>query len=190
VRKTQVKEIKKKIQLAKQSVADIEEPFKTKAFEVILSNLLKTTEGEKVRGIATHPIKVKTKGTKTLDQKIAELAKAANVDASKMKDIFEFEGDNVIFIGKVEGKEVEKQVKISECLLAAHKVVYGKTWVESSILCKALDDYGVGSLANLAKNLGKCSSDIRTKGKGRWKKYKLTQQGFENALALIKQLST
>jgi hypothetical protein len=190
VRKTQVEEIKKKIQVAIQTVEDIEEPFKIKAFEVVLSNLLTTTKREEVRGIAPPPIKVKTKGTKTLDQKIAELAKAANVDTSKMKDVFEFEEDNIIFIGKVEGKEVEKQVKISECLLAAYKVVYGKTWVETSILWKALNDYGVGSLANLAKNLGKCTSDIRTKGKARGTKYKLTQQGYENALALIKELST
>jgi hypothetical protein len=177
VSKTQVEEIKEKIQLAIQAVADVEEPFKTKAFEVILSALLKKP-------------KVIIKGATTLDQKIAEFANEANVEVSKLDDIFEFGEDKPIFIGRVEGSEIEKQVQISRCLLAAYESVYGKDWVGSSILWKALDDYGVGALANLAKNLGKYEDEFRAKGQRRGRQYKLTQQGRKNALDLIRQLST
>jgi hypothetical protein len=189
VSKTQVEEIKKKIQLAIQAVADVEEPFKTKAFEVILSTLLKKSEAEE-RVTPPSSTKVITKGAKTLDQKIAAFANEANVEASKLKDIFEFEEDKPIFIGNVEGSEAEKQVQISKCLIVAYKNVYGKAWVKVALLSEALDDYGVGSLANLAANLGKCEEEFRAKGQRRGRQYKLTQQGIKNALDLIRQLST
>jgi len=144
VSKTQVEEIKEKIQLAIQAVADVKEPFKTKAFEVILSTLLKKPEAE-VHAAPPPSTKVITKGAKTLNQKIAEFANEANVEVSKLKDIFEFEEDKPIFIGRVEGSEAEKQVQISKCLLVSYKSVYGKDWVEASFLSKALDDYGVES---------------------------------------------
>lgn len=187
--KMQVEEIKEKIQLAIQAVADVEEPFKTKAFEVILSTLLKKPETE---GRAPPPpsTRVITKEAKTLDQKIAKFANEADVEVSKLRDIFEFEEDKPIFIGRVEGSEAEKQVQISECLLVAYKSVYGKAWVKASLLSEALDDYGVGSLANLAANLGKCEEEFRAKGQRRGRQYKLTQQGIKNALDLIRQLST
>ena len=187
--KTQVEEIKEKIQLAIQAVADVEEPFKTKAFEVILSTLLKKPEAEE-RAAQPPPTKVITKGAKTLDRKIATFANEANVGVSKLKDIFEFEEDKPIFIGRVEGSEAEKQVQISRCLLAAYKTVYGKAWVKASLLSEALDDYGIGSLANLAANLGKCEEEFRAKGQRRGRQYKLTQQGIQNALDAIRQLST
>lgn len=185
----QVEEIKERIQLAIQAVADVEEPFKTKAFEVILSALLKQPETER-RPATPLSAKVIAKGAKTLDEKIANFANEANVEVRKLKDIFEFDEDKPMFIGKVEGSEAEKKVQISKCLLVAYKIVYRKDWVDASFLSKALDDYGVRSLANLAANLGKCEEEFRAKGKGRGRQYKLTQQGRKNALDLIRQLST
>ena len=185
----QVEEIKEKIQLAIQAVADVKEPFKTKAFEVILSTLLKKPEAE--GHVTQRPsTKVIAKGAKTLDQKIAEFANETNIEIRKLKDVFEFDEDKPIFIGRVEGSEAEKQAQISKCLLIAYKSVYRKDWVEASFLSRALDDYGVRSLKNLATNLGKLKDEFRTKGQSRWKQYKLTQQGRKTALDLIRQLST
>ena len=188
--KMQVEEIKEKIRLAIQAVADVEEPFKTKAFEVVLSTLLKKPEAEGPPSPPPSSARTTTKVPRTVDQKIAKFAKEANFEVSKLKDLFEFEEDKPIFIGRVEGNEAEKQVQISKCLLLAYRSVYGKNWVETSFLSKALDDYGVGSLGNLATNLRKHEEEFRAKGHHRWKQYKLTQQGRKNALDLIRQLSS
>jgi len=188
--KMQVEEIKEKIELAIQAVADVEEPFKTKAFEVILSMLLKKPETERHAAPSPTSTKTITKKAKPFDQKIVAFANEANVEVGRLNDVFEFEEDKPIFIGRVEGSEAEKQVQISKCLLAAYKRVYGKAWVKTSLLSEALDDYGVGSLANLAANLGKCEEEFRAKGQFRGRQYKLTQQGMKNALDLIRQLSS
>jgi hypothetical protein len=67
----QVKEIKNKIQLAIQAVADVEEPFKTKAFEVVLSRLLEKPE---VKG-RPSPNQIALKEAKTWMKKLQDLQK-------------------------------------------------------------------------------------------------------------------
>ncbi|TET26556.1 MAG: hypothetical protein E3J73_04325 [Candidatus Bathyarchaeum sp.] len=184
----QIEEIKEKINQAIKAVADVEEPFRTKAFEIVLSTLL---EGSVIKTSikSRSSTETSTRRTNTLNQQIAEFAKKAGIESGKLRDFYDFEEDEPVFIGKVEGREAEKQIQISKCLLIAYESVYGISWVKTSILSKALDNYGVGSLNNLAKNLGKCRDDFRSKGQFRGTQYKLTQLGRESALNLLRQLS-
>lgn len=180
----QVKEIKNKIQLAIQAVADVEEPFKTKAFEVVLSRLLEEPEAKG----RPSPVQITFKEAKTLDEKIVRFAKKANLDVDKLKDVFEFKEDKPIFIAKVEGTDVEKQVKFSQCLLVVFDEIYEKEWLEASILRQMLDDFGT-PLANLARNLTNQKEIFRKMGPKQATKYKLTGQGKKKALELIRELA-
>lgn len=180
----QVKEIKNKIQLAIQAVVDVEEPFKTKAFEVVLSRLLEEPEAKG----RPSPVQTTLKEAKTLNEKIARFAKKVNLDVDKLKDVFEFKEDKPLFIAKVEGTNAEKQVKFSQCLLVVFDEIYERDWLETSILRQMLDDYGI-SLANLARNLTNRKEIFRKMGQTQATKYKLTGQGKKKALELIRELA-
>jgi uncharacterized protein with NAD-binding domain and iron-sulfur cluster len=182
--KMQVEEIKKKIQLAIKAVADVEEPFRNKAFEVVLSRLLEEPE---VKG-RPSPVPMTLKGAKTLNEKIARFAKKVNLDVDKLKDIFEFKEDKPVFIAKVEGTDGEKQGKASQCLLIVFDEIYEKDWLETSILRQMLDDYGI-PLANLARNLTNQKEIFRKMGQKQATKYKLTGLGKKKASELIRELA-
>lgn len=180
----QVKEIKNKIQLATQAVADVEEPFKTKAFEVVLSRLLEEPEAKERPSLAQTTLKE----AKSLDEKIVRFAKKASLDVDKLTDVFEFKEDKPVFIARVEGTDAEKQVKISQCLLIMFSEMYEKDWLETLSLRKMLDDYGI-PLANLARNLKRQKGIFRKMGQKQATKYKLTGQGKKKALELIRELA-
>ena len=183
----EVEEIKKKIQLAMNSVKDVPEPFKTKAFEVILSNLLIEFSPKKPLP-STHTEKRPIEGEVSVEEKMAKLAKIANLEVNQLKDIFHFGEKEPVFIGRVDGTEAEKQAQICRFLLLASHEVYGIEWVESSFLWKTLQDYGIGSLGNLATNIAKRENEFRAMGRGKGRKYKLTEQGRQNAIESLKQL--
>lgn len=185
-----IKEMKSKIQLAVEAVQDVPEPLKTKAFEIVLYKLLSMTEaprsGESLKHTDTEALVI----NRDIEVKIAQFAQAAGISLAQVKDVFEFEEARPVFIGRVSGNEKEKQFQISRLILLAFKDVYSQEWIAGSILWKILKNYGVGSLANLAKNLTSNESEILAMGQRRDRKYKLTETGRQNALAALKQLVT
>lgn len=183
----ETKEIKDKIQLAITLVEDVPEPFKTKAFEVILSNLLEGSLPKKTPPSFPKEAKESSEIVQSLEDKIERLAKIADIEVSRLKDIFQFEEKEPMFIGRVEGTEAERQAQISRLMILVCKEVYGKEWVEGSFLWKVLGDYGVGSLQHLARNLERRENEFRMMGQGRGRKYKLTEQGRQNAVASLRQ---
>ena len=187
----QTEQIKNKIKMAIDAVSDVEEPFKIKAFEVILSKLLEESE-EMIHHLATPSPKSTTqgnlKGAKTLER-IASFAKRCNLNAAQLRDAIEFKEDVPMFIEKVEGSDAEKQVKASQCLLATYENVYQRDWIEASTLRQNLADSGV-PLANLARSLKSQKEIFRKIGKKKNTKYKLTGLGKKKAYQLIRKLAT
>lgn len=185
----ETEEIKEKIKLAMSLVEDVPEPFKTKAFEVILSNLLGGVFPKKGSDILPEETKV-AEVTRNIELKIQKLAELVGIEVSQLEDIFQFEEKGPTFIGRVNGTEAEKQVQVCRLAILVLKEVYGQEWVEGSILWKILQDCGIGSLDNLAKNLKAQGNEFRMMGQKRGKKYKLTEPGRQNALQSLKQLAT
>jgi len=185
----ETEEIKEKIQLAMSLVEGVPEPFKTKAFEVILSNLLEGVLPKKASHILHEETKV-TEATRNIEPKIQKLAELVGTEVRQLKDIFQFEENRPIFIGRVNGTEAEKQVQICRLVIFVLKEVYGQEWVEGSFLWKILQDYGIGSLENLATNLKARENEFRMMGQKRGRKYKLTEPGRQNALQSLRQLAT
>jgi hypothetical protein len=181
-------EIKKKIQLAVDSVADVSEPLKTKAFEIVLSHLL---AGPSTKSPSTPPHLATELGERSIgiDEKIQKLAATANIETRQLKDIFHFGEKEQTFIGRIEGTEAEKQFQITQLVLLSSQEVYGHEWVKGSFLWKILKDYGVGSLDNLAQNLSTRPNEIRAMGQKRGRQYKLTEQGRQNAIGLLRRLA-
>ena len=177
VAEVKVDELRKKIQIALEVVSGVPEQFKAKAFEVILSQLLKETLTVS-----------KVSESKALDEKVTEFARKIGIEAHQLSEIYEFGEKEPIFIATIKGTEAEKQFLISRCLLLAYKEVYNQEWINGSTLWRHLKDCGVQSLKNLSRNLDKHRDEIMSTGKGTGKRYKLTQKGRKNATNFIKQL--
>lgn len=184
----ETKEIKEKIQLAITLVEDVPEPFKTKAFEVVLSNLLEGFLPKKTRPLFPKEAKESRETAQSIEDKIERLAKIVDIEVSQLKDIFQFEEKEPIFIGRVEGTEAEKQVQACRLIILVSKEVYEQEWVDGSFLWKVLKDLGIGSLDNLSRNLKSREDEFRMMGQKTGKKYKLTEPGRRNALQSLRQL--
>jgi hypothetical protein len=185
----EIEEIKKKIQFAIDSVNNFPEPYRLKAFEVILAKSLEELSEKE----PLHPIHERSSietSPLNIGEKIEKLAKDANITIEQLKDVFDFKENVPIFISKAEGKEAsEKQVQISELVLLVMHEVYEQEWLASSFLWQVLQECGVGSLDNFAANLSQRTDLFRAMGKKRGRKYRLTGPGKTAALELLKRLA-
>lgn len=185
----QIQDTKRKIQLAIEIVKDVPEPFRMKAFEVVLKKILMESIKEELSSSSQKQASL-TKDITTIERKIERLAKTANVNPADLADIFHFGEKEPTFIGKFSGNEAEKQFLICRLILLAMDMIYGQNWVKGSFLGKILKDCGVGSRQHLAENLGKYRAEFRTMGQKKGKKYKLTQVGKRNAIESLRQYIT
>jgi len=183
-----MKEIKRKVNLAMDAVKDVPEPFKIKAFDVILSNLLGEASQQELPP-SIHVEARPTEDSEGLPDEVKSLSKIANMETNQLKDVLHFDENEPVFIGRVEGTEADKQIQISRVLLLVMQEVYGNEWVKGSFLWKALEDYGVGSLSNLAANLANQQAEFRAMGQKKGRKYKLTEQGKQIAIESLRQMA-
>lgn len=185
----QVEEIKEKIQLAKQLVKDLEDPYKTEAFGVILSKLLESELLPTTKKL-TKTEKPKEKKMETIEERIRAFAEKANISTERLEDVFDFEEDKPTFLANIEGTDAGKQVRISQCVISVYDEMYLKPWTPSSILYQILKDKGVGSLQHLSENLSRRRGTFRKKGKGKATRWKLTNDGKRETLDLIRELAS
>jgi hypothetical protein len=169
--------IKAMIRRAINIVADIEEPYRAKAFEVVLSRLwtgsYEKEQGEKVEKPGTLEAKINNFGTK------------CNLSTDQLKSIYDFKEDKPVFIISLRGTHAERQVLISRYLLAAYDEVYGKEWVS---LYQVLSDHGISSLGNLSNNLKKHSEIFNLRGQGKAREYKLVDAAKRDTFQMIHDL--
>lgn len=177
------KNIQKKIQDAIDIVNDFDEPYRTKAFEVILTNSLGVSAPSK-------SIKKVTSGTKKLsiDEKIVKFAETLRLTVDQLENVFDFDEDGVNIVTPLVGSIPSKQVTITHCVLICLEHVYDKKSVSSSDLKKLIDDYGVVT-KNLSRSLQNKSDIFRRVGKVRGTKYRLTDVGKTSGLELIRTLA-
>jgi hypothetical protein len=170
--------IKAMIRRAINIVADIEEPYRMKAFEVVLSRLwtgsYEKEQGEKVEKPGTLEAKINNFGTK------------CNLSIDQLKSIYDFKEDKPVFVWSLRGSYAEQHVLISRYLLAAYDEVYGKEWVNlNQVLAR---DHGISSLGNLSKNLKKHSEIFNLRGQGKAREYKLVDAAKRDTFQMIHDL--
>jgi len=131
-------------------------------------------------------------------ERIEKLASDAHVDAKSLYNIFKF-GDELKIIAHLEGKkERPKQIKAALILLTAYDYYYNVPEITSSELRKQLEDLGLSktALVNLSTNIRKYNEkkqcdlilpEGRKKGYTKTK-YKITRNGIEEGLKLIKEI--
>lgn len=177
-------DIKKQIKAAIEAVKDFDEPYRTKAFEVILSKFMEKLPSERV-------VKDATKGEKPPhhEERIKRFAEAANLSVEQLENVFEFNKESLRFIAPLTDSVPQKQITFTHCILTGLEQVYGKKSIKATELAGMLDDYGL-STANLARGLQSRSDIFRKVGKKRETRYKLTDVGKNSAIELVRTLAT
>jgi len=182
---TTTDQMKEKIQQAERAVENMTDVnLKTKAFEVILNNLLsdksaaKSTSGPEV-----------TSSEKDADFSISKLQKISELNEDQLAQLVEFDENDFTIIASVPGKlETAKQQNATLLILAVMNYVYGSKEMNTTILRKKLTDMGIGSLTNLSTNLKSFENYIVKKGDVKDVTYRITTPGLKKAIELMKNL--
>jgi len=185
---SKTQDIKRQIQAAIDAVKDFDEPYKTKAFEVILSKSLETIPTGPTSKRIEHHIEKKGKSL-PVKEKIAKFAEAANLSVDQLANVFEFGDDGLNFIAPLTGSIKQKQVDFTQCVLICLERVYEKKSIEATELVSMLDDFGL-STKNLSRSLQSHPDIFRKIGKKRETRYRLTDVGKTSALKLVHELAT
>jgi len=182
---SEIGKIKEQIQAAIEAVKDFDEPYKTKAFEVILSkNLDALSSGKSER-------KGKEGETPLSDlaEKIENFATEVGVSIAQLESVFQFNDDLEFIYRPLPGAVADRQASFSQCILIGMEEVYKKKLIDASELIKKLDAYGLDS-KNLSRNLQRRTDVFRMMGRGKATRYKLTDTGKTSAIELVRTFAT
>lgn len=169
---------------------DVEEFYRLKAFEIVLSKLL-SANGVPIKyeekGQEQKSPPQKKKGGTSLDAKIEEFAAKCDLSVEKLKNVYAFEETKPVYIVPLQGRHIENQILVSRYLLVAYEEIYAQKWVSLGEVLKA---HSIGSLANLAKNLENRHNIFRIKGQLKERKYKLVDSAKIETFRMIHDLAT
>ncbi len=177
-------QLKAKIQRAINITKDLDEPYRSKAFEIVLSSSInhqliteKETEQKKTENAPTTE--------SGLDAKIQNFANKCNLKVEQLKNVYEFEEDTPIFIVRFKKTETEKQILISRLLLVAYEEVYDQEWLS---LKQILKNHGVKGLKHLSENIEKSGLFLK-KGGTKSTQYKLVSSIKFETCKMVAQLA-
>jgi len=185
---SKIGKIKEQIQTAIEAVKDFDEPYKTKAFEVILSRNLDELSLGKDRGEAKEGKEPKELSL-ALNKRIDALTKEANLTVEQLENVYDFGDQDLTVIAPLEGTVPDKQVSFTQCLLIGLERVYSKKSISAPELTKKIDDTGLNT-KNLSRSLKNRPDIFRKMGKKKETVYKLTDVGKTSAIALVRTLAT
>lgn len=181
-----IDEIKTQIQKAIEAVKDFDEPYKIKAFEVILAKFLEAVSIEKT--VQETGAGMKRKALSPTD-KIQKFAQATNLSVGQLENVFEFGEQGLRFIAPLTGRIAERQVSFAQCVLICLEHVYGKKTIATLEFTKFFDDFGL-TTKNLARNIRRHNTLFRIFGKKKGAKYRLSDVGKTSAIELVRTLAT
>lgn len=184
----EIEKIKEKIKVAEKAVENVLDPsLKSKAFEVVLNNLLKVRGPEARSEINTNVIP-----NENHSFSIKKLCQESNLNEQQLKQIFEFENDKFTIITNIPGnKESRRQQNASLVILTVTNYLYGSKEIKTSELKEYLRDLGIRSLVNLSTHLKSFENYILKKGRGGGKNviYRITTPGLMKGIELIRQMA-
>jgi len=124
----------------------------------------------------------------TLDEKVDSLANKMDLEVEDLKSIFDFEKDQPYLIKDLPGsKNIEKQHKFVTMYLTVLKYCYNQEKIKSSKLKEIAEDKEFMD-THFGNNIKNYTPYIRTMGKRRGTKYKITHPGTKKGMDFIKKL--
>ncbi len=186
--------IKQIIKIAREAVNDEQEPYKTEAFKISFSKLLEqelsrsTINNTNQMEILSIDQNLLTETT-DFDTRITLFAQKCRLTLQELKDVFYIDEKLIYLISPLNVSEEEKQTLASQCILTAYTLLFGKEWLESSLLKNCVDLSGIGEMDHFARNIRKKQIfRVRGKGKGKLLEYKISGLGRSQTYELIYDL--
>ncbi len=178
--------IKECMKLARETVQDEDEPFKTESYKILFSKFL---DSQQFHQINLNP-EPDPAPDYSLDQKMFNFAKNCNLTVKELRDVYYVKDDMVYLIASIEGNEAEKQSIATQCILTATELLFDIEWLDSSKLMKCVELSGIEGLYHLARNLRTRNIfRIRGKGKGKILEYKISNIGKLQSFEIIHDLA-
>lgn len=180
------KQIKAAIKRAIDVSKDFEEPYRLKAFEIILAHSLSNSFriGEKIEQTLT--IESTPSGVPTLNTNIQNLSKKCDLSIEQLKNVYDFQEKYPILIIPLKGNQSEKQILASRLLLVAYDEVYGQEWLS---LTEVLQNHGIGALQHLSENLDRAQNIFLKRGERNTRQYKLVNSAKIASYKIISQIA-
>lgn len=179
--------MKELVDIAFESVKDLDEPLKIEGFKLILNKLLENN----FKSIKDKSIEQKISDEETEQNHtdpLDNLSKVCECSKSDLMNVIDFEKDNFVLLKKVKGTNLTEKVQnTSLCILTAWMKGKEKEWVDTIILNSALYNSGVSN-NDVGKKLRKKSEYITIKGKKKGTKYRLTATGWQKGVEILKSL--
>ncbi len=173
--------IKEKIAEAVELTKDVEPEIMPIAFRVVLEKLLSVSHE------TTTQMMPRVKSPKVF----IELANQCRISLENVHHVFDIDEDKkaVRIICQINGNEKEKQVTATLIYMTAKYFMFDEQTATSRELTTVMENLGIGSLANLAKNLGdQAQWFVLEQGSGsRVGGYKITVPGLTKGKETIKQ---
>lgn len=192
----EIGQLKEKIKVAEAAVQDIaDETLRTKAFEVVLNNLLAVASTEKAKSSeATRTESHNLADNEETAFDTARLVENAGINMDDLSRVIDFTSDNFHIIANVPGdNEGDKQRNAALILLTANFYCRNQREMLSMDLRDAMKDLCISSLVNMATNLGVKSNKIYLRREGiqgsKNTKYIVTTPGIQKGLELIRSLA-
>ena len=185
------KYLEEQINLAKELVADVDEPYKTIAFGVVLTNLL----GLNIQGNKGVIKKLTVDKKDDIDfeteitTNVEKLATDCKLSAKEIGDVITIRNGAVEIVAPINGTEPERQVIATQCVLIVHEIVFQEDWVKTNVIKEALRKSGIQDKSgHLSKYLKNKPVIFRMRGSGLGAEYKLTTPGRIQAFQTIQNL--
>lgn len=169
-------------------VNGVDEPYRLKAFEIILSRRMEQILPVKqISGQLQPATRIEAMPTRegSFEEKIEAFATKCGLTPQEFENVYIFNEDKPTVVSQFDGTDAEKQVNISRYLLTAYKEVYGIDWV--SLREELKGAYSAGNLGNLAANLKKVEIFLK-KGQGQATQYKIIDAARLETFKLINGL--
>ena len=186
----EIEEYVKKVEFAWKVAQQFPNEIKSDVFQITYSSLLtqnitKQTDS-KLESIDSSEIST---STTTFDQKMKIFTEKCNLSTSDIKDIFYIDDMEIYVLIKIMGRDAEKQVIVSQCILTAYQLLFDKEWITARQLQKCVIESDVGGMDHFARNLRRRKNIIvRGKGKGAALEYKISGVGKLETFEIIRGL--
>ncbi len=165
-------------------IVDIPDPFKTKAFEIAVNQILSSKSQEDRRERLSSPDRLPIKVDGGFFERMKE---QLAIEVKALKTVYKLDKDGKIkVISPLSGNDAEKQRQLALIYLLAKILGFEKEWTSALEFAGEAKLHGIND-GHISDNLDKDGTILKS-GKKRGKEYGLTPGGIEKAKELLKKL--
>ena len=175
---------------ASKLIESLPQNIQPKAFEVMVSYILKNTSSLQ-NDIAQNPTLNQHDKPKATEETniLNKISKETNINYSIIKAVYKIDKSNTLqIIAPLQGNNAEKQRQLAYLYFLGSITGFDTEWISSVTFAKVVDTHNASN-GHISDTLAKEKAFIRSSGKRKGKEYTLIPSGLEKAKNLVIQLA-